>query len=75
VEIDIVHMQNHLPEGNRDYIDGYRAVRLVDTDGQICGELIWRLAGRWDFMFEATPFPFPRSRPPIPALPLRTPLA
>ena len=52
MKIDIVPMQDHLPEENRDYIDGYRAVRLVDSDGQICGELTWRLAGRWHVKFE-----------------------
>ncbi|MFC1525901.1 GNAT family N-acetyltransferase [Candidatus Latescibacterota bacterium] len=52
MRIDTVHMRDHLPDGNQDYINGYRALRLVDDEGELRGELVWRLAGRWNMRFE-----------------------
>lgn len=42
--IDIVHAQNHIPDHYSDYLQGYRAVRLLKEDGTILGELVWRVA-------------------------------
>ena len=42
--IDIVHAQNHMPDHYDDYLQGYRAVRLLAEDGTILGELVWRVA-------------------------------
>ena len=40
--IDIVHAQNHIPDHYNDYLQGYRAVRLLEKDETILGELVWR---------------------------------
>ena len=42
--IDIVPAQNHMSDHYSDYLHGYRAVRLLEEDGTILGELVWRLA-------------------------------
>lgn len=42
--IDIVPAQNHMPDHYSNYLQGYRAVRLLEKDGTILGELVWRLA-------------------------------
>ena len=42
--IDIVHAQNHMPDHYSDYLHGYRAVRLLEDDGIVLGELVWRVA-------------------------------
>ncbi len=42
--IDIVPAQNHIPDHYSDYLQGYRAVRLLAEDGTILGELVWRVA-------------------------------
>ena len=42
--IDIVHAQNHMPDHYNDYLQGYRAVRLLEKDETILGELVWRVA-------------------------------
>ena len=42
--IDIVHAQNHIPNHYSDYLQGYRAVRLLKEDRTILGELVWRVA-------------------------------
>lgn len=42
--IDIVHAQNHIPDHYSDYLRGYRAVRLLEKDETILGELVWRVA-------------------------------
>ncbi len=47
MKIDIVHMREHEPADNADYIEGQRAVRLLDAENSIRGELVWRLASRW----------------------------
>jgi hypothetical protein len=52
----IVHAAEHMPDQYRDHLDGYRAVQLVDDDGTIRGELVWRLAGRWHVKFEIKEF-------------------
>ena len=41
--IDIVQAQNHMPDHYSDYLQGYRAVRLLEEDGTILGELVWRV--------------------------------
>ena len=41
--IDTVPAQNHMPDHYSDYLQGYRAVRLLEEDGTILGELVWRL--------------------------------
>ena len=41
--IDIVPAQNHMPDHYSDYLQGYRAVRLLEEDGTILGELVWRV--------------------------------
>lgn len=33
--IDIVHAQNHIPDHYSDYLQDYRAVRLLKNDGTI----------------------------------------
>ena len=42
--IDIVQAQNHIPDHYSDYLQGYRAVRLLKGNGTILGELVWRVA-------------------------------
>ncbi len=42
--IDIVPAQNHIPDHYSDYLQGYRAVRLLAEDSTILGELVWRVA-------------------------------
>ena len=42
--IDIVQAQNHRPAHYSDYLQGYRAVRLLKGNGTILGELVWRVA-------------------------------
>lgn len=44
VHIEVVHAQNHMPNDYRDYLEGYRAARLLSEDGAILGELVWRVA-------------------------------
>jgi ribosomal protein S18 acetylase RimI-like enzyme len=44
VYINIVPAQNHMPDHYSDYLQGYRAVRLLEEDGTILGELVWRVA-------------------------------
>ena len=41
--IDIVHAQNHMPDHYSDCLQGYRAVRLLEENGTILGELVWRV--------------------------------
>ena len=41
--IDIVQAQNHIPDHYSDYLQGYRAVRLLEGNGTILGELVWRV--------------------------------
>ena len=41
--IDIVHAQNHMPDHYGDYLHGYRAIRLLEKDETIVGELVWRV--------------------------------
>ena len=41
--IDIVPAQNHIPNHYNDYLQGYRAVPLLEEDGTILGELVWRV--------------------------------
>lgn len=52
MKIEIVHARAHMAEEYKDYLEGQRAVRLIDDDGEIRGELVWRLAGRWRCVFE-----------------------
>ena len=42
--IDTVQAQNHMPDHYSDYLQGYRAIRLLEEDGTILGELVWRVA-------------------------------
>ena len=44
MSIDIVQAQNHMPDHYSDYLQGYRAVRLLKKDSTILGELVWRVA-------------------------------
>ena len=44
LEVDVVHATEHMPDHYRRYIDGWRAVRLIDAEGEIRGELVWRYA-------------------------------
>ena len=44
LRIEIVHATEHMPDHYRRYIDGWRAVRLIDPEGDIKGELVWRYA-------------------------------
>ena len=43
-----VDARQHRPDGyrddNRDFIEGYRAIQLIDDQGSMRGELVWRLA-------------------------------
>ena len=41
--IDIVSAQDHMPDHYSDYLHGYRAVRLLEENGMILGELVWRV--------------------------------
>jgi len=41
---EIIHARDHLSDHYRDYLEGYRAVRLIDEEGCLRGELVWRLA-------------------------------
>lgn len=41
--IDIVQAQNHIPDHYSDYLQGYRAVRLLEEKGTILGECVWRV--------------------------------
>lgn len=43
MKLDIVHAREHKPEAYRDYLEGYRAVRLLDEDETILGECVWRV--------------------------------
>ncbi len=52
MKIDIVHATEHMPDQYRDYLEGYRAIRLIDEAGEIRAELVWRLASRWNALFE-----------------------
>ena len=44
MRIEIIHARDHMPDHYRVYLDGYRAVRLLDGSGEVHGELVWRLA-------------------------------
>ena len=48
VHIDIVPAQDHIPDHYSDYLQGYRAVRLLKEDGTILGELIWRVGSGYN---------------------------
>jgi len=56
MKTDIVHAQDHMSDRYRDYLDGYRAIRLIDDEGVIRGELVWRLASRWRATVEIKEF-------------------
>jgi GNAT superfamily N-acetyltransferase len=36
--------REHLPEQYADWLEGYRALQVVDAGGRLRGELVWRLA-------------------------------
>ncbi len=40
----IVSVSEHRPDHYADFINGYRAVQLLDDDENMRGELVWRLA-------------------------------
>ncbi len=42
--INVIHACDHQPDHYRDYIDGQRALQLMDSQGRERGELVWRLA-------------------------------
>ena len=42
--IDIVHARDHQPDHYRDYIEGQRALQLLDAEGRERAELVWRVA-------------------------------
>ena len=44
LQIEIIHARDHMPDHYAPYLDGYRAVRLIDEAGTIRGELVWCLA-------------------------------
>ena len=44
LQIDVVHAREHMPDHYRRYLDGWRAVRLVNSQGDIRGELVWHYA-------------------------------
>ena len=56
MRVDIVLARDHRPEHYHDFLNGYRAIRLVDDEGAICGELVWRLASRWRATVEIKEF-------------------
>ena len=56
MRIEIIHAKAHMPEDYRDYLEGYRAVRLIDEAGTVRGELVWRLASRWNAVVEIKEF-------------------
>ncbi|MDE0556343.1 MAG: hypothetical protein OXI24_19185 [Candidatus Poribacteria bacterium] len=41
--INIVPAQNHISDHYSDYLQGYRAVRLLAENGTILGECVWRV--------------------------------
>ncbi|MYB96017.1 GNAT family N-acetyltransferase [Candidatus Poribacteria bacterium] len=41
--IDIVPARSHRPNHYSDYLQGYRALRLLKENGTILGELVWRV--------------------------------
>lgn len=41
---EIVHAREHRPKQYQDYIDGQRALKIVDKNGRERAELVWRLA-------------------------------
>ena len=49
---EIVHRNEHLIEEYRPFIEGQRAIRIVDEDGSVRGECIWTLACKWRCVFE-----------------------
>ena len=44
MEFEIIDAKQHRPTFYADILAGFRAVRLVDSDGRTRGECIWRLA-------------------------------
>jgi ribosomal protein S18 acetylase RimI-like enzyme len=44
LRIEIVHAREHMPGHYQDYIDGQRALQLLDEQRHIRGELVWRVA-------------------------------
>jgi len=56
MKIDIVHVRDHIPDEYRDYLDGQRAIRIIDENSEIRGELVWKLASRWKCTFEIKEF-------------------
>ena len=52
MKIEIVHRKQHLPDAYQAYLEGQRAVRIVDEEGNVRGECIWTLAGKWRCVFE-----------------------
>ena len=46
--IDIVPAQNHIPDHYSDYLQGYRAVRLLEENGTILGECVWRVVSGYN---------------------------
>ena len=44
MRIEVVHATQHMADHYRPFLDGFRAVRLVDDAGSLRGELVWRLA-------------------------------
>jgi len=56
MKIGVVHARDHMPNEYRDYLDGQRAIRIMDENGEIRGELVWRLASRWRCTFEIKEF-------------------
>ena len=42
--IDIVPARSHIPNHYSDYLQGSRALRLLQENGKILGELVWRVA-------------------------------
>jgi ribosomal protein S18 acetylase RimI-like enzyme len=61
MRIEIIPAPDHMPEHYRDYLEGYRAVRLMDDENQVRGELVWRLACRSKAIFEIKEFGFFRA--------------
>ena len=44
VKTEVVHATQHMTEHYRPFLDGFRAVQLIDDAGSLRGELVWRLA-------------------------------